>query len=339
MRTDTKASGGAATNIVREDQRDADSDRRAGTGDRTRTEDVGATENVGAMDDRSVTTGRSAIEAIRERLKPERIVSCQGRPVRLVGSWRWSVRATIVEPGFFTVSETGFRSIQTPLWWLDKAGISEEEAFDYVEAQLDGIAEASMESRLKTRKRLTHTLPEGGHPVRLVVMLTRPSQDTLAGLILTGEGEERRRLIRSAIRLYELARQLPEMTEEEWAKAMTPTTSRWTLEQYQRRRTTAHETLAMLNAAHSGGLFSGEEDLRPCVEAATLQLQRVYRKVVGMTIEEIVQDSNIGWWEDAVRHEMRDDLGLDVLRPQHLDELAERMHARGIRTWRTSKAK
>lgn len=258
---------------------------------------------------------------MREQLPGERIVEVDGRPVRLVMRLHSGICATMVKPGYFPVSETGYRSILFGFGGVRSTLNDEEgtvdEVFADAEAGLEGLPDEKREGRQSVIQRCESEAPDReraqNRPIGTIVTYMSPSARKLANTLLTSRPHTQSDVIEAGIRQYEHTIRLP---EPNWT--IIEDHRAWTKTGYQYRKQKAAETLRMLREARSGGLFCGAENLEPALQVASPSVRKAY-----------------GWVPDNPTHEadIRADLRAErdttALTGPDLDLLADDLVAAG----------
>jgi hypothetical protein len=267
------------------------------------------TEKVQADEDRP--------EELESALAEEQITQVKGRPVRLTLTLAGRVRATMVEPGPFPVSRTGFRSV---MHGLRRDQIAREKSADQIydrsERLLVDLVEENGPPAAKTIRRCRPLeVDPVGQPIAAIVKGTSPSRKELANELLTASFEKRTEIIEAGMRLYQQTVSYP---EPDWDVLRAH--RNWSPTSYMARRQQAAETLEMLKRAHSNGLFAGEEDLGMALEAALVNVRAAYVQA-GWDCE-----PDYNWKsEGSHRRYLRAKHGVDALRVEAHGELARRL--------------
>jgi len=263
------------------------------------------------------------VETIRETLYPERCVRVMGERVLLKRGFLNSVNVRMVDRGFFPLSPTGYRSIQTPYSFGDE--VATDTLYDFIEAGLEDMAEERMVVRDAEIKRFRKQAAaeraerwEEGAMVRKVIRMTT-SRGWIEDRIMTARERDRNTIVEAAIRLYSHAAAFPRATQDTWKGEPV----RWTLEMYNQRLDRAKEKLQTFEAAYeSGGLFGTPADFRPVLENASCTIRRAY----GARLT--TREGRI--YREDVACDVRAEVGVEALEEGHLNLLAQRLVEAGF---------
>lgn len=260
-----------------------------------------------------------AIAAVRAELYPERCVTAMGRPVRMRRAFLNSVDLTMVEPGFFPLSTTGYRSVHTPHSFDTE--VTTSKLYDFIEGGIEELAaervverESEMERFFRKAKKKAAERVDGwerGRMVRKIISMTL-SRGWVENRIMTAKEEARNEIVEVALLLYRQINKLPRATEAMW-KDEPP---RWNMDAYNERVEDANEQLDAFEAAYaSGGLFGSEADFSLVLQHASLTIRDAYG----------VDRRDESRYQSDVRREVRSEYGVVALQEEHLDLLAERL--------------
>jgi len=257
----------------------------------------------------------TTFEEMRERILPDTIHEIEGRPVRITPA-AITLEATMVEPGVFPVSGTGFRSIAGLWWGVKQDEMDMGEAVEAAVKVAEGVAKERMEALSQPVQPPRGGVPdvvagqtpgtEGEEAQRWVGHLASFSgPQTVSNRILTGPKERRQDIAEAYIPVYERAVRIAPLPDDHPNADLV----NGGIEK-------AKTCLEILNGVRSGGLFSGEENLTPAIEAASQNVRIAYG---GTPRLDIIT-------EGVLRKDLRDELGVSALtEEEHLELLARRI--------------
>lgn len=259
------------------------------------------------------------IEGVRAKLYPERCVTAMERPVRMRRGFLNSINLTMIEPGFFPVSTTGYRSVHTPYSFAKE--IATDALYEYMEGGIEELAKERVKERRSEMKRFFSQTKkkaakrvdgwEKGRMVRKIIGMTT-SRGWIEDRIMTAKEEDRNEIVEAALLLYRQIGKLPRATKKVWKEER----SAWSVESYNERVEEAREQLGAFEDAYaSGGLFGTEADFSLVFQNASSTIRNVYG----------VRRRDEGRYTSDVRRDVRKECGVDVLKEGHLDLLAERL--------------
>lgn len=237
--------------------------------------------------------GTEKIRRLHDALSEETIIEVEGRPVRLTLLLSGELQATMVQPGRFPISNTGFRSIMHGLRsrylvGLDSSenpetgGTKPEEASEHAagEEEVYKTGKAALDDLTGESKPLSETVIRScqdslpapkDDPIRAITEGTVPSRKKLANTILTAAREKRPEIIEAGIRQYQQTVRLPEPDPCRFEHRR-----HWSAALYRKKLKTAEGTLQMLREARQKGLFSGNQDLSMALEVASTPVCATY---------------------------------------------------------------
>ena len=271
------------------------------------------------------------VEQIQARLVPEIIVRISGEPVRITISLRGSVSATMVKKGYFPISTTGYRSVLAGgarVLKRQNGGTvpSIRKTFGLAVATLRNLPEKkeSDVQDVARRCKKAQALDPKRRPIGTIVRANSPKIGKIADAALTSALGRRDEIIEAGIRKFERASRLPEPNYEKIKEHRN-----WTVSAYNDRVEKIEENLQVLNTAQSGSLFTGDPDLSPLLEKASLGVRAAYVRDGYMRWEDADLGGNVS--ESSVRRRLRHELEVDALSsPSELSALARGLSNAGV---------
>ena len=271
------------------------------------------------------------VEAIQARLVPEIIVRISGEPVRITVSLWGNVSATMVRKGYFPISTTGYRSVLAGgarVLKRQNGGTvpSIRKTFGLAVATLRNLPEKKENDvqDVVRRCKKAQALDPKRRPIGTIVRANSPKIGKIANAALTSAPDWRDDVIEAGIRKFERASRLPEPNYEKIKEHRN-----WTVSAYNDRVEKIEESLQVLNTAQSGSLFTGDQDLSPLLEKASLGVRAAYVRDGYMRWEDADLGGNVS--ESSVRRRLRHELGVDALSsPSELSALARELSSAGV---------
>lgn len=244
-------------------------------------------------------------EEIEKQVVPGKIVQMSGRPIRLtITGTLGGVRATMVEPGYFPPSATGFYSITHFGLAVWKGNIGRAEVLEVIE-------EEGLSSFLEEREEYSRDEGRGRSGLRKASALVGSGPSAWANEILTRPVSRRDEIIQDGLELVSKGVQI---AQNEVLPAAKYENSRVSEGQVRGTIDSGQKTLQMLEKADRTSLF-GEGDLGPAIERASSNVRKAYGQ---WDFGRYISEKNI-------RARLRQKLGVKVLKSRHMADLREKM--------------